>query len=336
MTARNGTPRYEGARVDAIDQFRGLAILLMSLADFLSDVSSVPPWLKHAPDIGYTVIDLIAPMFVFAMGLTYGLSFRRRMARNGAWVAYEHAITRNLALVGLGFLLVLAGNMSGVYQGQGNWGLLQALGMAGLITLPFIRLRPGVRAAVGLLLLALYQYMLDAAWLPLVLGSTHNGIWGSLSWGGLLILSTVLGDLYHEEFQAPPGTGPARPLYAWTTAAVLLMGLALTVVAPISKNRASASYMLVSLGLSALLFGLFHLLEARGHFRLPVLTAWGRNALLLYLLHGAVIGLFALPPFPAWYVNAPPWLTALQAVLMVLILSAAGIFLDRRGWYWRL
>jgi predicted acyltransferase len=331
MTARNGA-----FRLDAIDQFRGFAILLMSLADFLSDVRAVPAWLKHAPDIGYTVIDLIAPMFVFAMGLTYGLSFRRRLLRNGAWAAYEHAITRNLALIGLGFLLVMAGNMTGVYESHGNWGLLQALGMAGLITLPFIRLRPGVRAAVGLLILALYQYMLDAAWLPLVLGSTHNGIWGSLSWGALLILSTVLADLYHEEFQAPRRDAPIRPLYAWMTAAVLVIGLALTAIAPISKSRASASYMLVSLGLSALLFGLFHFLEAHTHLRLPVLVAWGRNALLLYFLHGAVIGLFALPPSPAWYVAAPPWLTALQAVLMVLTLSLVGIFLDRRHWYWRL
>jgi predicted acyltransferase len=336
MTARNGTPRYEGARLDAIDQFRGFAILLMSLADFLSDVRAVPPWLKHAPDIGYTVVDLIAPMFVFAMGLTYGLSFRRRMARSGAWAAYEHTITRNLALIGLGFLLTAAGGLTGMYESHGNWGLLQALGMAGLIALPFIRLRPGVRLAVGLLLLALYQYMLDSAWLPLVLGSTHNGIWGSLSWGALLILSTVLADLYLEEYQAPSGSGPGRPVYIWASAAILLIGFALTYVAPISKNRASASYMLVSLGLSALLFGFFHLLDARGHLRLAVLTAWGRNALLLYLLHGAVIGLFALPPYPAWYVEAPPWLTALQAALLVLALSAVGIFLDRRRWYWRL
>jgi len=62
-------------RLDAIDQFCGFAILLMVLADYLVDVNIVPAWLKHAPDIGYTVIDLIAPLFVFAIGLTFGLSF---------------------------------------------------------------------------------------------------------------------------------------------------------------------------------------------------------------------------------------------------------------------
>ncbi len=68
-----------GGRLAAIDQFRGFAIFLMVLADFLGDVERVPAWLKHAPDIGYTLIDLIAPMFIFAIGLTFGISFRRRL-----------------------------------------------------------------------------------------------------------------------------------------------------------------------------------------------------------------------------------------------------------------
>jgi len=87
----------------------------------------VPAWLKHAPDIGYTVIDLIAPLFVFAMGLTFGLSFRRRAGATATWRTYEHFIARNLALIGLGFLLTLAGDLTAVYPSTVNWGLLQAL-----------------------------------------------------------------------------------------------------------------------------------------------------------------------------------------------------------------
>ena len=49
-------------------------------------------------------------------------------------------------------------------------------------------------------------------------------------------------------------------------------------------------------------FGVFHLLDSRWKLRLPVLTEWGKNALLLYLLHGVLIGVFALPPAPGWYV----------------------------------
>ncbi len=113
-------------------------------------------------------------------------------------------------------------------------------------------------------------------------------------------------------------------------------GLGLAWLLPVSKNRVSASYVLLAVGISALVFGLFHLFESRWRLRLPVLSEWGKNALLLYLLHGVVIGVFALPPVPAWYVQAPPWLIALQAAALVAVLSWVGAYLDRRGLYFTL
>lgn len=46
-------------RLESIDEFRGFSILLMVLADYLAGPHVVPAWLKHAPDIGFTVIDII-------------------------------------------------------------------------------------------------------------------------------------------------------------------------------------------------------------------------------------------------------------------------------------
>ena len=312
-------------RLDAIDQFRGLAIVLMVLADFLSDVARVPAWLKHAPDIGFTVTDLIAPLFVTAIGLTFGLSFRRRLGRDGAFKTYEHAVVRNLALIGLGFLLTLAGDMVGVYHSTINWGLLQALGAAGLLTLLVIRLPALWRAAAGLGLLALYQTRLDCCWLDVVRGAVHNGPWGALSWASLLILATVFADWYHDAARrwtrAP-----------WAALGLLLAGLAAGLVIPVAKVRASASYVLITVGLSALIFLGFHLLGSKG-LRVPLLSAWGRNPLLLYLLHGLALGLFVLPPMPGWYVEAPLWQVALQAAAILGVLSWVAWQCDRRGWY---
>ena len=241
-------------RLDAIDQYRGFAILLMVLADYLADVNIVPPWLKHAPDVGYTVVDLVAPLFVFAIGLTFGLSFRRRAARGGLWPTYEHFITRNLALIGLGFLLTLGGDLTGVYVSTVNWGLLQALGAAGLMALVVIRLPLIWRAATGLALLAVYQLLLDRIWLANVIAAPHNGPWGALSWGAMLILATVLADLYHGDAEAVRDPERGRRAYPWISLAVLAAGLALSLVVPVSKHRVSASFVLVSLGLSALRF----------------------------------------------------------------------------------
>jgi predicted acyltransferase len=328
--------RTTPGRLDAIDQFRGFAILLMVLADYLADINIVPVWLKHAPDIGYTVIDLIAPLFVFAIGLTFGLSFRRRAARTGLWPAYEHFITRNLALIGLGFLLTLGGGLTGIYSSTVNWGLLQALGAAGLLALIVIRLPLLWRTAVGVALLATYQILLDRLWLADVIAAPHNGPWGALSWGAMLILATVLADRYHGDAEAVRDPDRARRAYPWISLAVLAAGLALAIAVPVSKHQASASFVLVSLGLSALVFYGFHLLNARTALRPPVLAAWGRNALLLYLLHGVVIGLFALPPIPGWYLAAPWWLVIVQAAALLGILSVIGVYLDRRKWYWTL
>ncbi len=334
-----------GERLEAIDQYRGFAILLMVLADYLARINTVPAWLKHAPDVGYTVMDLIAPLFIFAIGLTYGLSFRRRLARDGAWATYQSFVTRNLALVGLGFLLTLGGSLTGIYPSSVNWGLLQAIGAAGLIVLPFIRLPSHWRWVAGFGLLAVYQLLLDRYWLDAVRAAPHNGPWGALSWGAMLLLATALADLYHSP--------ELRRTYPWVSIAVLMLGLALSFLpsplgpsslgVPISKHRASASYVLVSLGLSALTFYGFHLLASLrsrslepGLPKVPVLSEWGRNPLLLYVLHGVVIGVFALPAAPWWYVEAPTWLIMAQSAALVGILSWVGHALDRRKLYFSL
>jgi len=313
-------------RLEAIDQFRGFAILLMILANYMNNVSLIPSWLKHSDDIGYTVIDLIAPMFVFAMGLTYGLSFRRRSERDGAWNTYQHFLTRYLALLGLGYLITLVWELSGIQPPSVKWGLLQALGAAGLMALPFIRLSTSWRWVIGLGILAGYQLLLDRFWLDEVLIAPHNGPWGAFSWGAMLILATAMADIYHDESR----NGWIFPLLSF---GLVVLSLFLSLLLPISKDRASFSYVLLSLGLSGLVFILFVLLDTKWHLRLPILTDWGRNPLLLYLLHYVLLGIFALPAIPSWYVQAPLWLVLLQIAALIGILSWIGRYLNQHKIY---
>jgi predicted acyltransferase len=316
-------------RLEAIDQFRGFAILLMVLANYMNNVASIPPWLKHADDIGYTLIDLIAPMFVFAMGLTYGLSFDKRMERDGAWKTYQHFLTRYLALLGLGYLITLIWELSGVHPPSINWGLFQALGAAGLITLIVVRLSTLWRFIIGLVMLLGYQILLDRYWLQEVLGAPHNGPWGALSWGAFLILATAMADLYYTE-------RTSRRVYPLVSAGWVVVGMALIQWIPVSKDRVSVSYVLISLGLSGLLFLLFHLGVNIKQWRIPILTDWGRNPLLLYILSYIILGFFYLIPIPAWYIDAPIWLVTIQLVIMMGILSWTGRYLNQHKLYFTL
>lgn len=92
-------------RITSIDQFRGFAILTMVLANYMGQVQVIPAWLKHAPVVGLTVNDLIAPFFIFAIGLTYGLSFHRSLGWDGVLSTYSHFFARFVAIVGLGAII---------------------------------------------------------------------------------------------------------------------------------------------------------------------------------------------------------------------------------------
>ncbi len=314
------------ARIHSIDLFRGLAILGMVLANFLAGVDWISPWFKHARDVGYTVIDLVAPMFIFAIALTYSRSFQYRLERDGAGKTYQHFLTRFMAILGLGALFS-AGEVLMAVDGQTiNWGVLQAIGAAGLVTLCLIRLPAWVRVLIGALILIGFQWMLDHFWLDTVLTSPHGGLLGSISWSAMLLLATAFSDLF---FRGPEGT---RRLIRGS-ALLVLAALALTFWVPISKNRVSLTYVLLSLGLSGLIFSACHILVEQFKLRSRLVVLWGRNPLILYVLHLLLIGIVFLPDIPSIYAQAPGWLVTLEAFILLGGLTWAAWRLDKKKIY---
>jgi predicted acyltransferase len=310
------SPRKQ--RINAIDQFRGFAILAMVLVNFAADIQTVPAWFKHAPDFGLTFADLVAPMFIFAIGLTFGLSARRRSERDGMSATVGHFVRRFLALMGLGAIISAAETMLGLNTSGVDWNVLQSIGGAGLVTLTIIFLPTKARLGIGFSLLALYQILLNAFWLDWVLRSPHGGLAGTLSWSAMLILATVFGDLFQNEARRKH-----LPLAALLS---LAAGIALAWIVPVSKNRVSASYDLITLGICGLIFSAFFL----ANMRLVPLSAWGQNPILLYNLHYLLIGLFVLPGIPVWHVQAPLWLAGLQVLTLLATLNAIAMYWYRK------
>lgn len=306
-----------GQRDLAIDRFRGLAIVLMVLVNYLGGIGWVPAILKHAPDIGFTIADTVAPMFIFAIGLTFKPSFEKRLG-NGRLSAYTHFITRYFALVGIGALFSLGGT---TVAGQPtDWGVLQAIGAAGLICIIFIRFNWAVRLVLGVLLLCAYQFILNSWALGQVLSSVQGGFWGTLSWGGMLILATVMSDMWRR--------GMKPHILSCSIAAAL--GAASAFLEPVSKNRVSISYVFITLAVSGFVYLLFQIGSHRVKLPAGFLCWWGENPITLYILHLMILGCFELPAVAWWYADASAWLMALQLILLFGALSAVAFAMHRR------
>jgi predicted acyltransferase len=310
------------ARDPAIDRFRGLAMLMMVIANFLEHVRAVPGWLKHAPDVGITVIDFIAPAFIFAIGLTFPGSVRRRLGRDGGRRTVEHTVVRALALIGLGMLFSIGQWRFGLGGGGIPWGTLQSIGAAIILALPALFLPATARLALALAGLAGYQWLLDSFWLEEVVAASNAGLPGALAWGLLLVIATVFADWYAEKHGRR---------FLVVAVLMLVAGMLAARWIPVSKHRMSLSFVLIAAAAAAIAFVVFDLTRdwLRGKGRL--LAAWGRNPLVLYVAHLILLAVFLVPSVPWWHVEAPPWLTAVQAAGFVAALHALAAWLRRRN-----
>jgi len=72
----------------------------------------------------------------------------------------SHFFERYMALLGMGSLVGIGGSWLGCDDREVGWGVLRAIGVAGLIALSFIRLPIWARLGIGLMLLGTYQVLL--------------------------------------------------------------------------------------------------------------------------------------------------------------------------------
>jgi predicted acyltransferase len=313
-------------RLIEIDYFRGFTIILMVFVNFIASGKSTPIWLKHAQDIGLTITDLIAPAFIFAIGLTYKNSFYKRSKEKGINQAYYHFITRFLAIMGIGSFFTAGAAIVAPIEAQGGWGVLQAIGAAGLITLIFIRMNRFIRLLTGILLLFVYQVMMDKFFLKIILESAQGGLIASISWASLLIISTFFAEIFYDV--------KIKKLFSFLLSILILIcGLFLSRYFPISKHRVSISYILISSSVSAIFLYIFYLISNIKFIKLNFFIWWGHNPLFLYLLHMILLGVTFIPANQKIFMTAPFWVILIEFSFFFLILSTSAYILFRKKIY---
>lgn len=121
-------------RLVSLDVFRGLTVALMILVDY---AGGILPSINHAPWNGLTLADLVMPFFLFIVGVSLALTYKKMSSKV---VASRKAVLRALKLLMLG--LFLQGGFLhginyltyGVNVEQMRWmGILQRIAIAYLV-----------------------------------------------------------------------------------------------------------------------------------------------------------------------------------------------------------
>ena len=108
-------------RIKSIDRFRGFCVFCMLIFQFLKNFPSLGILSRLADHSlengivilpGMTIADIIAPAFIFAIGLTFTLSFTKWQKLYGTKYAIVHYLERALSIIGLVSLWLFRGAFS--------------------------------------------------------------------------------------------------------------------------------------------------------------------------------------------------------------------------------
>ncbi|KAL3717660.1 hypothetical protein ACJRO7_009147 [Eucalyptus globulus] len=169
-------------RLASLDVFRGLTVALMILVD---DAGGAFPAINHSPWFGVTLADFVMPFFLFGVGVSVGLVFKKISSKP---LATRKVIIRTLRLFLLG-LLLQGGYFHGRNQltygvdvGKIRWlGVLQRISIGYFLasiseiwlvsnisvdsTLAFLR-KYYIQWTMAILLCALYMGMVYGLYIP--------------------------------------------------------------------------------------------------------------------------------------------------------------------------
>lgn len=306
---------------------------------------------------GCTFCDLVAPFFVFIVGVCIPLS---RGKRGSAWWKHVGFRTLNLILAGVIYISL-------ILKLSWWWGILQAIGVAYFMGAAAMFLPSWGRWLLVAAIAAFHSYMsthfswwlelgnknlpfftiadlrnfdfLTMTWIkphgdflrPLTI---HCTPWASISYGLITIVGTLLGE-------AVSSREPKKII-----SQCLIVGIVCSVVGyllhkyylPMNKDYVSASYSIFTSGMGALFFLVFYLVIDIAGFKVwaSPFKVFGANALLAYFMQPLVRIFFVALGLYTFFGNRGGWDGVLWGLIWTGCLWVATLICNKKNIYWKL
>ncbi len=351
-------------RVMSIDAFRGFTVLAMIFVIQVAGYKNLPltgEWFGSVPvshfhhaaeapggiGIGCTFTDLVAPYFVFIVGMCIPLSRRRR---GGEW--WNHVLSRTFMLIFLGVLYI-----SLILSLSYWWGILQAIGIAYFMGAAAMLLPIWGRWALVAAIAAFHLVMSHIFPWWTTLGEEGAGMlsitnltgdplkplivhctpWASISWGLITIVGTILGEAV--------ATRSHKKIIAQSILVGIVFSLAGYILHRINwphfamnKETVSSSYSLFTSGISALTFLIFYLIMDVGGFQkwAWIFIVFGANALLGYFMQPVVRIFITALGFRQFMVGHEGWMGMYYGLMWTALLWVVVYWFNKRNIYWKI
>lgn len=271
-------------RFDSIDQYRGFAIFFMLFGNLIPALSyGVPFILKHNQGPVLLPGDLIAPLFLFIIGVCMFISvYRRKKKGQPNSEITKHMLKRYVLLIAIGTFL----NSMEILQPTIVWGVLEAIGLSGLIAFAILRFSMLTRVIISGAMLVAYSYLSTLPWfITWVTSFSHGGPLGVLSWTWIVIIGTVVGEMFIKK----------RRNFGYTVfriAFVLMLAgffVHVKLNIPFNKLIVSGSYSLFAAGFCTLIFLVFYYLSDIKKLRFVMFKDFGTSALMVWVFQSVFI-----------------------------------------------
>lgn len=307
-------------RLVFLDAMRGFTIAAMILVNFPGDEDHVFAPLRHTVWNGLTPTDLIAPFFLFIVGISIVLSYKSRLATAEPKAElYKKIVVRALKLYALGIFLNLL-----PYFNFAELRYTGVLPRIAFVFLPcaFLYLNTSARqqAWTGALLLITYwlcmtliptpgtgKVMLEpgvnlAAWVDLQLlpGKMWQGTWdpeGILS--TFPSIATGITGMLAGHLLISSRTSTIKVIYLMIAGLIsCIAGYIWSLAFPVNENLWTSSFVLITSGMASLILGAaYYVVDIRG-FKTGSTTGviFGSNAITVYVLADILALIFYIFP----------------------------------------